>query len=171
MSRLKCLHPENDMYFRGDITVYLIHLYEPIGRSQHYLGSTEDIETRLRQHRKKRTYYKLTASTITRLSHSLPYPILDALTPLRGRKFLSKLTIIQAVRDCIGQDALTVYQLAILKAARKSKGSALLQEANRRGIEWTVAVTWHANRNFESWLKGKKQGYARNCPLCHGVPC
>lgn len=49
------IYPVNDFFLRSkDTLVYLIHLEHPVGHSQHYVGSTINLERRLRQHRYKR---------------------------------------------------------------------------------------------------------------------
>ena len=52
---------------------------------------------------------------------------------------------------------------------RKSGGSALLREANKRGIPWHLVKVWKANRDFEKFLK-KRGHYKLMCPICQGVP-
>jgi predicted GIY-YIG superfamily endonuclease len=55
MNTLCRLYPERDFFFQSAaVTVYLIHLNAPVGRSQHYIGSTTNLDRRLRQHRYKR---------------------------------------------------------------------------------------------------------------------
>jgi predicted GIY-YIG superfamily endonuclease len=44
-----------DLFYASDrITVYLIHLSRPVGKSQHYIGSTDNLTRRLKQHSYKR---------------------------------------------------------------------------------------------------------------------
>jgi len=55
MRELRRLYPERDLSFQShEVTVYLIHLSQPIGKSQHYVGSTLHLDRRLKQHRYKR---------------------------------------------------------------------------------------------------------------------
>jgi hypothetical protein len=106
-----CLYSILDFWYSSeDLFVYLIHMDEPLERSngylvRHYLGSTPDLNRRLRQHSYK----------------------------------------------------------------RKSGGSALLREANKRGITWHLAKVWQANRDFEKLLK-RRGHYKELCPICQGIP-
>ena len=75
------VYPVNDFFLRSEDTlVYLIHLEQPVGRSQHYVGSSTNLALRLKHHSYK----------------------------------------------------------------RKCGGSALLREANKRGIAWRLAKVWQA---------------------------
>ena len=51
---------------------------------------------------------------------------------------------------------------------KKLGGAALMREFNRRGIEWSLAKLWKANRDFEKRLK-QSGHYERYCPLCQDV--
>jgi predicted GIY-YIG superfamily endonuclease len=54
-TNLQRLTPEMDFFYQSkDVTVYLIHLFEPVAHAQHYIGSTINLERRLRQHGYKR---------------------------------------------------------------------------------------------------------------------
>lgn len=49
------LSTQLDMFYQSEETVvYLIHLFGKVGKCQHYIGSTIDLERRLKQHRYKR---------------------------------------------------------------------------------------------------------------------
>ncbi len=168
MSSFKRLYPESDMFFQSeDTVVYLIHLAGKIGRCQHYLGSTDDLDRRLKQHRKKRPYYTLTACSFKPLTGTIPEDMMTELRAIQGRKFLSKRTFLKAVQECLGSDNLDCYQRPLLKVANRRTGAPLLMEANRRGIDWYVSEVWQANRSFEMFLKRQKTSFSRICPLCH----
>lgn len=90
------------------MTVYLIHLFEPIGsltnplgRAQHYIGSANQPWVRFGEH-------------------------------------------------------------------KHGYGSALLREANRQGIDYTISRMWPGYRKAERILKNRKEA-ARLCPICSGV--
>jgi predicted GIY-YIG superfamily endonuclease len=44
-------------------------------------------------------------------------------------------------------------------------GAALLKEARRRGILWTIPIVWQATRDFEQKLK-RERHLDRHCPIC-----
>jgi len=53
MSKLYNPDPELDLWYRSDTcTVYLLHASRPIHGAQHYCGSTESMERRMKQHQR-----------------------------------------------------------------------------------------------------------------------
>jgi predicted GIY-YIG superfamily endonuclease len=46
------------------------------------------------------------------------------------------------------------------------QGARLIEVITNAGIEWKVTRTWQADRNFERYLKNRKEG-PRLCPICN----
>ena len=50
---------------------------------------------------------------------------------------------------------------------KKGQGSRLLRAANNLGIDYKIVRVWNnVDRNFERWLKNKKNS-PRLCPICN----
>jgi hypothetical protein len=165
MSKLYNPDPELDLFYRSDTcTVYLIHFYQPIYHAQHYIGSTEDLDRRLQEHQRVWPLYRIDGPTLGALVHHVPDPILAELEPLCGKNFRRKHTFLAAIHNRIGIETL---DQALLRAARKHSSNGLVMRANQLKIHWAVARTWHANRDFEMYLKRQKNT-RRYCPVCQG---
>jgi hypothetical protein len=166
MAKLYNPDPELDMFYRSDTcTVYLLHAARPVFGAQHYAGSTEDLERRLREHRRVWPLYRFDDVTFNDLVDVLPKATLEALSGLYGKLFRRKHTVLKAIHRQAGVD---IYDIKILRAARRHTSNGLVMTFNQQKIQWLVARTWKANREFEMYLKRQKN-LRRYCPVCHGV--
>jgi hypothetical protein len=78
MAKLYNPDPELDMFYRSDTcTVYLLHAARPVFGAQHYAGSTEDLERRLREHRRVWPLYRFDDVTFNDLVDVLPKTTLE----------------------------------------------------------------------------------------------
>lgn len=159
MNRLITIEPEFDLFDRETVTVYLIHFVTPICHAKHYIGSTEDLDRRIHEHRRKWPLYRLDDDAL----RMMPSPIDDTLSVLCGRNFRRKHTFLTAIHDVLQTHD---FDLLLLKLARKHKSNGLLMTANQQHIPWVVAQTWQAPRTFEQKLKRQKNA-RRYCPVCH----
>jgi hypothetical protein len=165
VARLVDIQPTLSL-FEPRCTVYLIHLARPISRAQHYIGSTEDFDRRMREHQRKWPLYRLEQGSFDALTAIMPGTMLAQLVDLEGRNFRRKHTFLQAVHTRIDCRS---FDIALLKAARRHSSNGLIMAANQRGIPWTVARIWQADRAFEFRLKRQKNA-RQYCPVCHGTP-
>ena len=131
--------------FAGDHYIYLLHFERPLCHSQHYLGSTKDLERRLKEHRRKH--------------HSYVY---------RGKRYRRYHTIQQALAHDYSAQDLAEQQFDLLRQARTDAGVPILMAVNRAGIAWHVAQVWQADRSFEYYLKRRKHA-SRVCPICQHI--
>lgn len=46
--------PQLDLFPQQSVTVYLVHIFGHVGKCSHYIGSTNNLDRRLREHRRKR---------------------------------------------------------------------------------------------------------------------
>jgi len=164
MAKLYNPDPELDMFYRSNTcTVYLLHAARPVFGAQHYLGSTEDHERRMNEHRRVWPLYRIDDAAINALVDLLPDQALDALAGLHGKTFRRKHTALNAIHKQIHSEA---FDIEILRAAKRHKSNGLVMRWNQLDIPWYVARTWKANRDFEMYLK-RQHNLRRYCPVCH----
>jgi hypothetical protein len=150
--------------YAGDTSVYIVHMYTPIAHARHYIGSTDDLARRMKEHQRTWPLYQLTDDAFDDLAAIMPLPILGELRSIWGRRYRRKHTFLKAVHDCIEFDA---FDVALLKAARRHRSNGLLMTANQQQIAWGVARCFRAVRSFEFTLKHQKN-IRRLCPVCQG---
>lgn len=150
--------------YTGTDFVYVIHMFGNVARASHYIGSTIDLTRRLKEHRRVWPLYRLTAADIDALCETVPPQVACELDSIEGKRFRRKHTFLRAVHACIGLDC---WDFPILKAARKHASNGLIMAANQRGIAWTVARCFQADRRFEYALKKQKK-IRPHCPVCQG---
>lgn len=131
--------------FAGDSLVYLIHFDQPYQHTRHYIGSTTDLERRLKEHRRKHP--------------SFTY---------QGRRYHRYSTILQALAQNYSAQELETQKFEFLRQARRDNGVPILMAVNRAGIEWQIAQVWQADRSFEFYLKRRKHA-SRFCSICQGI--
>jgi hypothetical protein len=155
--------------FAGDDYVYLLHFGRKYYHTQHYLGSTTDPERRFHEHRRMYPLFRLDDWFFDRglYDAGIPQPALDALAPERGKSFRRYATFRKTLARRLDEHTCTVYELVILKHARRDNGVPLLMAVNRAGIPWQVADLWQANRQLEYKLKRRKQS-SLFCRVCQG---
>jgi hypothetical protein len=163
-----------DFFYQSEIMkTYLIHLDTPIERANgykviHYIGSTKNLERRIREHRRKSPLYILFGDDIKALNGQIPTEMKEILGEIEGRKFRKAHTFKKKIRNLIPD--ITEAEIRIIsKIARRHKGASLLMEANRRKIGWQAAKVWRAGRDFEKYLKARGH-YDFWCPICQGKP-
>lgn len=166
MRKLRNPDPELDMWYRSETcTVYLLHFARPIYNAQHYIGSTEDLDRRLREHQRTWPLYRLDDAAFDTLMDIIPDSILGEIEDLHGKTFRRKHTFLDSIHRRIG---LEHFDIEFLKAAKRHTANGLVMRANQLGITWCVARTWAANRDFEMHLKRQKNT-RRYCPVCHDM--
>lgn len=166
MPKLYNPDPELDLFYRSDTcTVYLLHASRPVHKAQHYCGSTEHLDRRLHEHRRKWPLYRIDDDAINALVDVLPDTVLGELEGLYGKTFRRKHTALNAIHRELGTES---FDVEILRAARRHKSNGLVMAWNQREISWAVARTWKATRDFEMYLK-RQHNLRRYCPVCHGV--
>lgn len=155
--------------FAGEEFIYLIHLDQVLSRIQHYLGSTNDIIRRNREHQRIYPLFRFTDQFYREaLGYGIKQQVVEALEPLRGRTFRRSRTIEKAIRQTAGKDAL-VYKFPILKATRRHTTNGILMAANQHGIAWRMVRIFQADRNLEQALKKRKMNFRLICPACQGI--
>jgi len=55
-----------------------------------------------------------------------------------------------------------------MNAHKKGRGARLMTVIREKGIDWELARTWVADRNFERSLKNRKNAPSL-CPICSGA--
>lgn len=156
----------------GSSYVYIIHLFGKVSHAQHYIGSTNNLAARLKQHRRKWPRYQLTAADIEMLYQAT---IRDedyaAISALQNKVYRRKQTFLSAAAKCLGHHLSDYDKVILLSLARKHTSNGLLMAANQRGIDWTVARVFQADRQLEFALKSQKH-ISRHCPICqcHDLP-
>jgi len=164
MSKLRNPDPELDFFYRSDTcTVYLIHAARPVFGSQHYAGSTEDMDRRMAEHARVWPLYRFDDVTFNDLVDVMPDAIVEELAGLHGKTFRRKHTALTAIHRQIGWET---FDVEILRAAKRHKSNGLVMRWNQLGIPWCVARAWKANRDFEMYLK-RQHNLRRYCPVCH----
>jgi hypothetical protein len=156
--------------FAGKEFVYLLHFDRKVHRSRHYIGSTQDLERRIRQHRRKYPLYRLEEDSFECLSDRLIWDdVMELQRHLGGVNFRRKHTFLQAVSQHISDEETFEHNYyALLHAAKRHRSNGLVMAANQRGIAWRVAAVWQASRQWEFKLKQQKN-MKRFCPVCQGV--
>jgi predicted GIY-YIG superfamily endonuclease len=153
--------------YAGDSFIYIIHLYQKISRAQHYVGSTNDLAARLQQHRRTWPRYCLDADAMNNLYYAMPHDEeYTELLPLKNKVYRRKHTFLAAVERQIGRLA-EDDRVILLSLAKKHTSNGLLMAANQRGINWSVARVFQADRSLEFALKSQKH-ISRHCPICLG---
>lgn len=151
----------------GSSYVYIIHLHQKISRAQHYVGSTDDLAARLQQHRRVWPRYCLKQDDfITLYQATIRDQVYHALTALQNKVYRRKHTFLAAVERQIGPLAKD-DRVILLGLAKKHTSNGLLMAANQRGIDWSVARVFQADRALEFALKSQKH-IRRYCPICLG---
>lgn len=130
--------------FAGGSLVYLIHFDQMYQHTRHYIGSTNDLERRLQEHRRKHPHYFWEDKHYRRY-HTLIHAFLQKYSP----------------------EYLQAHQFELLHQARRDHGVPILMAVNRAGIPWQIAQVWQADRQFEYYLKRRKHA-SRFCPVCNG---
>lgn len=131
--------------FAGTSLVYLLHFEQKICHAHHYIGSTNDLERRLKEHRRTHPHYVW-----------------------HGKQYRRYQTFFHALLQEYSCDYLHTHLVELMRQARRDNGVPLLMAINRAGISWQVAHVWQADRNFERYLKARKHA-SRFCPICQGV--
>ena len=131
--------------YSGKSLIYLLHFEKAYHHTRHYLGSTDDLERRLKEHRRKYPYFIW-----------------------QGKAFKRYATFYKALLRAYTQTELESYKFEIMRQARRDRGVSLLMAVNRSGIPWRVAQVWQADRRFEYYLKRRKHA-SRFCPICQGT--
>jgi len=158
--------PELDFFYRSDTcVVYLLHAARPVYGARHYLGSTDNLERRMREHRRVWPLYRIGEDSINDLIDLVPDTALEGIDAMLGTTYRRKQTFLKALHRHAGTDA---YDLDALRAAKRHTSNGLVMTWNQQKISWAVARTWKANREFEMYLKRQKN-LRRYCPVCHGV--
>ena len=156
--------------FVGKEFIYLIHLDLVLSRIQHYLGSTNDIIRRNREHQRIYPLFRFTDQFYREaLGYGINQQVVEALEPLRRRTFRRYRTIEKAIRQTAGKDALGLYKFTILKATRRHTTNGILMAANQRGIAWRMVRVFQADRSLEQALKKRKRSFRLICPACQGI--
>lgn len=155
--------PELDMFYRSDTCqVYVLHFSRKIYGAQHYVGSTEDLDRRVKEHQKKWPVYRLDEAALNALADRVPDQILEELDSMVGNTYRRKHTFLDALHYRIGVEC---FDIEFLHAAKRHTSNGLVMRANQLDISWCVARTWNANRDFEMYLKRQKNT-RRYCPVC-----
>ena len=152
--------------YAGEEFVYLAHLAQPISRVQHYLGSTKHLVRRFREHQRQYPIFRFT--DLFYANDSLDAAIREALRPLCGRAFRRYHTLDAALRRYLHHDA-EQYRFQIMRATKQHSTNGILMAANRRGIPWSLARVFQADRKLEQALKRQHQSFRLICPVCQGV--
>lgn len=153
--------------YAGDSFVYIIHLHQKISRAQHYVGSTDDLAARMQQHRRVWPRYCLTQDDfVTLYQATIRDRDYNALVALQNKVYRRKHTFLAAAERQIGTLA-EDDQVILLGLAKKHTSNGLLMAANQRGINWSVARVFQADRSLEFALKSQKN-IRRHCPICQG---
>ena len=133
-----------DMY-AGDSLIYLIHFNHNYQHTRHYIGSTNNLERRLKEHRRK-------------------YPCFI----WQGKHYRRYNTMLEALKQDYTEQELETQKFDLLRQARRDHGVPLLMAINRAGIPWQIVQVWQADRQFEFYLKRRKHA-SRFCPICQGI--
>jgi hypothetical protein len=153
----------------GESYIYLIHFQTKIAHSQHYVGSSDDLARRLKQHQRKYPLFRFCQGALSKAAETLPVEMYEKLLKLAGKRYRRHTTIEKAVVKIIGETAWNAYKFKILNAAKKHQGSpGLLMAANQRHIDWRCVKIWQADRELEFKLKRQKRTLDF-CPLCQGT--
>lgn len=128
--------------FAGESLVYLLHFEQPYQHTRHYIGSTNDLERRLQEHRRKHPKFVY-----------------------QGRHYRRYSTMLKALAQDYSTQELETQKFELLRQARRDHGVSILMAVNRAGIEWQIAQVWQADRSFEVYLKRRKHA-SRFCPIC-----
>ena len=131
--------------YAGESLVYLIHFSWPLQHSRHYVGSTTDLERRLKEHRRKHPHYFW-----------------------EGKHYRRYHTLIHALLQKYSPEYLQAHQFELLHQARRDHGVPILMAVNRACIEWQIVQVWQADRSFEFYLKRRKHA-SRFCPICQNI--
>lgn len=131
--------------FAGESLVYLIHFDQLYQHTRHYIGSTNDLERRLKEHQRKHPAFTYQSKHYRRYS-----------------------TILKALAQDYNEQDLAAQKFDLLRQARRDHGVSLLMAINRAGIPWQIVQVWQANRTFEFFLKRQKHA-SRFCPICQGI--
>lgn len=151
---------------QGDTFIYLIHLSAPISRAHHYLGSTIDLERRIREHHRKYPRFVFSDYVLTRIAQDFP-DLIESLRPLCNKTFRRYHTLDAALFRCLPLEAYNQHLFTIQRYAKQYTSNGIVMAANRRGIPWELAKVWQADRGLEFRLKAQKN-IKRFCPICQG---
>ena len=131
--------------FAGESLVYLLHFESLYQHTRHYIGSTNDLERRLQEHRRKHPNFVY-----------------------QGKQYRRYSTMLKALAQDYSAQELETQKFDLLRQARRDHGVPLLMAINRAKIPWQVAQVWQADRGFEFYLKRRKHA-SRFCPICQRV--
>lgn len=131
--------------YSGESLVYLLHFEQAYHHTRHYIGSSDNLEQRLKAHRRKYPYFVW-----------------------NGKAFKRYATFYKALQRHYSQAELDTRKFEIMRDARRDTGVSLLMAVNRADIPWRVAQVWQADRSFEYYLKRRKHA-SRFCPICQGI--
>lgn len=131
--------------YAGESLVYLLHFEQQYQHVRHYIGSTNDLERRLQEHRRKHPCFVW-----------------------QGKRYRRYSTILKALAQDYNEQELEAQKFELLRQARRDRGVPILMAVNRAGIEWQIAQVWQADRQFEMYLKRRKHA-SRFCPICQHI--
>lgn len=131
--------------FAGESLIYLIHFDQMYQHTRHYIGSTNDLERRFKEHQRKHPCFTY-----------------------QGRRYRRYSTIMKALAQDYSAQELDQRMFELLRQARRDHGVLLLMAVNRAGVSWQIAQVWQADRSFEFFLKRRKHA-SRFCPVCNGT--
>lgn len=131
--------------YAGDSLIYLIHFNYNYQHTCHYIDSTNDLERRVKEHRRK-------------------YPRFV----WQGKCYRRYSTILKALSQEYSEQELAARKFDLLRQSRRDHGVPLLMAINRAGIPWQIIQVWQADRSFEFYLKKQKHA-SRFCPICQGI--
>lgn len=153
----------------GNEYIYLAHLDQPLHRVQHYLGSTNDLTRRFRQHQRKYPSFSFSEIYFQRLEQEFEQQLLEALAPLRGKRFKRYHTLEAALRAHLGDADAALHKFQIMSLTKQHNANGILMAANRCGIPWRIVRVFQANRQLEQAIKRQKHSFRHLCPACQGV--
>lgn len=156
--------------YAGQEYIYLIHFDQRLSRIQHYLGSTNNMIRRYREHQRVYPCFRFTDEFFLEglFRYGIDQQIVDALEPLRGRTFRRYRTLENAIVKTAGKDVLN-YKFPIMKATKRHTTNGILMAANQRGISWRMVRIFQADRSLEQALKKRKMNFRLICPACQGI--
>lgn len=131
--------------YAGEHLIYLIHFEHAYQHTRHYIGSTNNIERRRQEHRRKHPCFTY-----------------------QGKRYRRYSTIMKALAQDYNEQELADLKFNLLRQARRDHGVPLLMAINRAGIPWQIVQVWQADRQFEFYLKRRKHA-SRFCPVCNGT--
>ena len=131
--------------FAGESLIYLIHFDQPYQYTRHYIGSTNDLERRIREHQRKHPSFSY-----------------------QGKHYRRYSTMLRALAQNYSAQELDQQKFDLLRQARTDHGVSILMAVNRAGIPWQIAQVWQADRQFEYYLKRRKHA-SRFCPICQNI--